>query len=307
MGLQTSGQIGNKLRLAVALTVGILVAEAVGGYLANSLALLSDAGHVFTDILALVLSWVGVLQAQRPGTAAMTFGFHRVGVLIALINAASLALIAGFIVVEAYHRLQQPEAVDTRLMLGVALAGLAVNMVIILLLRRDQQHSINIHSAFLHVLGDALASIGVIVGGLIIMATNWFWADPLISLLVAGIIAVGSWGIIQEAVGVFLEATPPHVNLHELRQAMESDSDIVNVHDLHVWSISPDLHMLSCHVLSHDLTVAQTEEARARLDKMLAERFAIAHTTMQFECAECIANAPSCPLAFGNPDQTKAS
>ena len=307
MGVHVSSQIGNKLRFAVALTVAILVAEAVGGYLANSLALLSDAGHVFTDILALALSWVGVQQAQRPGTAVMTFGFHRVGVLIALINAASLALMAGFIVVEAYHRLQQPQAVDTPLMLAVALPGLVVNMVIVLLLRGDEQHSINIHSAFLHVLGDALASVGVIVGGLIILTTDWFWVDPLISLLVAGIIAVGSWGIIREAVGVFLEATPPHVDLQKLRQAMESDAEILNVHDLHVWSISPDLHMLSCHVLSHDLTLAQTEMARARLDKMLAERFHIAHTTMQFECAECVINAPRCPLAFGYEDRQKAS
>lgn len=303
MGVQTSSQIGNKLRFAVGLTVGLLVAEAVGGYLSNSLALLSDAGHVFTDILALVLSWVGVQQALRPGTAAMTFGFHRVGVLIALINAASLALIAGFIVIEAYHRLQQPESVDTPLMLAIAALGLVANIVIVLVLRGDQGHSINIHSAFLHVLADALASIGVILGGLIMLLTGWFWADPMISLLVAGIIVVGSWGIIREAVGVFLEAAPPHVNLDELRQVMESDEDILNVHDLHVWSISPDLHMLSCHVLSHDVTVAQTEAARARLDKMLAERFCIAHTTMQFECAECVVNAPTCPLAFGNGEK----
>lgn len=286
-----------KMRAAVILTGLILVAEVVGGLVANSLALLSDAGHVFTDLLALLLSWFGVMQAERPASARMTFGYHRVGILIALVNAASIVIIAGVIFYEAYHRLLAPEEVSSGLMFGVALVGLLANLVVLWWLLGEQRQNLNVRSAFLHAGGDALASVGVIAGGLLILFTGRFIIDPIVSVAIGLIIAVGAFYIIRQAVEIILEASPGHVNQEDMVQAMLEVPGVRNVHDLHIWTIAPQMHALSCHILLEDEYNAQRAQVVERLNQVVGERFDIEHGTFQLECVGCDADALYCTFA----------
>ncbi len=286
----------DKLAFAVILTGTILVTELVGGYVANSLALLSDAGHVFTDALALLLSLFALRQAEKPANGKMTFGFHRTGIFAAFINAVSLVGIAAVILYEAYDRLREPEPVRSVLMFSVAVIGLVVNLIIILILRREQQENLNIHSAFLHVAGDVLASVGVIVGGTIIYFSGWFWVDPAVSVVIALIIAFGAWRVIKEAVNILLEGSPAHVNVDDVVKAMMGVPGVKDVHDLHVWSITPQMHALSCHVLIDDLSISQGANIIGKLNELLSRKFDIGHSTMQLECVGCEPNSLFCSL-----------
>jgi cobalt-zinc-cadmium efflux system protein len=272
------------------------VGELVAGFVANSLALLSDAGHVFTDLVALSLCWFGIRQATRPATPRMTFGYHRVGILVALFNAALILLIAVVILYEAYQRLRQPEAVEGVLMFSMAALGLAANLVVVLWLRGQAQRSLNVRSALLHAGGDALASGGVIVGGLLIFFTNWFWLDPLVSVIIALIIAAAAWGIAREAVNIMVEASPRHLNMDELVQTITSLPGVNNVHDLHVWSLTPQLHALSCHIQVNDSLLSQSASVLEQLTSMLREHYRICHTTVQLECPGCESQDLYCQL-----------
>jgi len=291
--------IGNKLKFGIILTGFILVAEVAGGLISNSLALLSDAGHVFADIVALSLSWYGVRQAERPPSARMTFGYHRVGVIVAIVNAVSIFAIAAFILYEAYQRFQQPPEVNSLLMLLVAIVGLAVNSFVAFWLRREQQGNLNVRSAFWHALGDALASIGIIIGGIIMLFTGWFLVDPIISVLIGFVIILAAWRILREGFRVLLEAAPGHVDITEMVKALNRLPGVKDVHDVHVWSISPELHAMSCHVLIDDLSTTQAAGIRQKIEDVLRERFHIRHTTLQMECQQCDANDILCTLTYG--------
>lgn len=264
--------------------------------MANSLALLSDAGHVFTDALALLLSWFALRQAEKPATDRMTFGFHRMGIFAAFINAVSLVGIAMIILYEAYGRMREPEPVRSVLMFSVAVIGLVANLIIVLILRREQRENLNLHSAFLHVAGDALASVGVIFGGAIIYFSGWFWVDPAISVVIALIIAFGAWRVIKEAVNILLEASPAHVNVDDMVKAMMEAPGVKDVHDLHVWSITPQMHALSCHVLIDDMSVSDGSNILGELNELLSAKFNIGHSTMQLECVGCEPNSLYCSL-----------
>ena len=294
---------GSKLKYGIALTGVILVVEVVGALLSNSLALLSDAGHVFTDLLALSLSWYGVRQAERPPSHRMTFGYHRIGVIVAIVNAVSILAIAVAILYEAYRRLQDPPEVDSVLMLSAAVVGLAVNAFVVYWLRHDQQTNINVRSAFWHALGDALASVGVIIGGVIILATGWFWADPIISVLIGLIITVAAWRILREGMRVLLEATPRHVDVMQMADALRSINGVKDIHDLHVWSISPELHAMSCHVLIDDVATSRAAVIREGIEDVLRQQFNIGHTTLQMECHQCDANDVFCSLTFKSGEE----
>lgn len=289
----------NRLLLAIGLSAAILVGELVGGFVSNSLALLSDAGHVFTDVIALSLSWFGVRQALRPATSRMTFGYHRVGILIALFNAALIALIAIIILYESYQRLRQPQEVQSLLMLGVAAAGLAANLVVVFWLRGVARHSLNIRSAFFHAGGDALASVGVIAGGLIIYFTGWFWVDPLVSVILALIIVAAAWGIVREAINVLVEGSPIHINVDDLVKTLKTLPGVLNVHDLHIWSLTPQLHALACHVQVNDSMLSQQGTLLGNLRELLNKRYNICHTTIQLECAACESQALYCQIGPG--------
>jgi len=298
--------VGSKLKFGIMLTGFILVVEVAGGLLSNSLALLSDAGHVFADVIALSLSWYGVRQAERPSSVRMTFGYHRVGVMIAVVNAISIFAIALVVFYEAYRRLQQPPEVNSLLMLSVAIVGLGVNLFVAFWLRREQQASINVRSAFWHALGDALASIGVIIGGVIMLLSGWFWVDPIISVLIGFIIFLAAWRILKEGLRVLLEATPQQVDITEMVNILNQMPEVKDVHDIHVWSISPELHAMSCHVLIDDLPTSQAAGIRQKIEEVLRQQFNIEHTALQMECQQCSSNDLFCKLTFGSEaEETK--
>lgn len=271
------------LRLAFFLTMIILAVEVVGGFLANSLALLSDAGHVVTDVFALGLAWFATAQAERPANARKTFGYHRVGILAALVNALMLIAIAVAVLVEAVQRLQHPEPVQPLVMFLSAGIGIAVNLFIGFGLRQDREN-LNMRAAALHVFGDVGASAAVIVAGAIILFTGWTLADPLLSVGIAGLIAVGAWRLLHETADILMEATPRGIHLPALVADMMRIPGVEDVHDLHVWSIAGGMHSLSCHALIADQPTSESFAILRALESMLAEKYAIAHTTIQFEC-----------------------
>jgi cobalt-zinc-cadmium efflux system protein len=279
----THGMAKQTLRLAFFLTIVILAAELIGGFVGNSLALLSDAGHVVTDIFALGLAWFATVQAERPANARKTFGYHRVGILAALVNAVTLIVIALVISWEAVQRLQHPEPVQPLVMFLAAGIGIAVNLFIGFGLQREG-HSLNVRAATLHVFGDVAASVGVILAGILILLTGWTLADPLLSVAIAVLIAVGAWRIIRETTDILLEGVPRDISLSALVTDMKGIKGVQDVHDLHVWSIASGMYALSCHTLIDDLPPSGSSPILQSLTTMLEEKYHIGHTTIQFEC-----------------------
>jgi cobalt-zinc-cadmium efflux system protein len=285
-----------KLRLSLFLSISILVGEVIGGVLSNSLALLSDAGHVFADVIALALSWYGVRQAGRPSNSRMTFGYHRVGVIVAVVNAITIFLIAAVILYEAYRRFSAPPEVDSAIMTLVALIGLGVNLFVALLLKMDQKHNINIRSAFWHAFGDALASIAVIAAGIIIFLTGQYWVDPLVSVVISFIILFAAWSILKEGLRVLLEGTPPDIDIGEMVRILKLTPGVVDVHDIHVWSITPEIRTMAGHILIDDIHVSEAGVIREEIEHTLKERFRIEHSTLQMECYACDTEELFCNL-----------
>ncbi|GAC1645998.1 MAG: cation diffusion facilitator family transporter [Ktedonobacteraceae bacterium] len=280
----THGMARQTLRIAFVLTIFILVAELIGGILANSLALLSDAGHVVTDLFALGLAWFATVQAERPANARKTFGYHRVGILAALANAMTLILISVGICWEAIQRFQHPEPIQPLVMFFSAGIGIAINLFIGFGLRKEE-HNINVRAAALHVFGDVGISIGVILAGAIILFTKWTSLDPILSIVISLFIIISSWPILREAADILLESTPKGIVLPQLVTDMKSVDGVKEVHDLHVWSITSSMSALSCHVLIEDLPPSGSSPILQNLKSMLHEHYAIDHTTIQFECS----------------------
>ncbi|HEY3303919.1 MAG TPA: cation diffusion facilitator family transporter [Candidatus Binatia bacterium] len=269
------------LALAVAITAIYFFAEVVGGLLTNSLALLSDAGHMFSDTAALGLSLCAFQIARRPATTKKTFGYQRLEILAALINGLVLWLVVGAIFTEAYRRFLDPPPVHTVGMLGVALVGLAVNVVAGRILYSCDQGNLNIRGAFLHVLGDALGSVGAVVAALVMLFTGWYMADPAISVLIGGLILYTSWELVRESVDILMQSVPRGINTEEVQRAMEEVTGVIKVHDLHVWSVTSGVFTLSAHAVIHE-----RGDPHAILDQMeerLKSAFAIEHTTIQLE------------------------
>ena len=278
----TSGQ---GLWLSLGLTGAFVGAEAYFGLKAHSLALVSDAGHNVSDALALGLAAYAVWVARRPASPGKTFGYHRVAILTALGNAAALVVIALGILVGAVTTLQHPHPVQGSLMIWVAAFGVLMNTVIAWLLQGDSKHSLNARAAYVHMAGDALSSLGVVIAGLLIKATGWTLADPLVSVLIAGFILYSSWGIIGEATNILMEGTPKGIEVEELAAAIRATPPVCDVHDMHVWTVSDGLHFLSCHiVLPGDCTVSESQNIVAVLSERLHE-YGIGHATIQTETA----------------------
>lgn len=281
-----SSQISEmSLRLWAALAISLLlfVAEIAGGIYSNSLALISDAGHLLTDQFAILLGLVGVMQAGRAATSTMSYGYHRMGVLIAVVNALLLVIISIVIFVEAARRFFQPLEVESGLMLWVAVAGLAGNILMISILRKHSESSLNMKATFIHVMGDLLSSVGIIIGGFLILATGWDWIDPIVSLLIGVVIAFSAWGIVRSGVRVFLEAAPKGLDTDTVSKAIMEIQGVSSVHDLHVWSIAPEMVALSCHVQSNSHTIGEIITLREQVHQLLHNRFKISHTTIQME------------------------
>ena len=266
----------------IVLTAGIMIVEVAGGIWANSLSLLSDAGHMLTDVLALGMALFAVTVSCRPATTSKTYGYHRVEILSALTNGVILVVISLAIFYEAYQRFLHPQEVNGGLVLAVAAIGLIANLTGMWILSKARG-SLNVRSAWLHVTGDALSSAGVLAGGVVIAATSWYRIDALLSFVIGFVILAGAYNIIRETVDILLEATPKGIRLQEVCRAIESVRGIVGVHDLHVWSITSGLTALSGHVTLDSTTLARSDEALNRIKEMLRERFQIEHTTIQVE------------------------
>lgn len=287
-----------RLAWSLILTGLILAAEVAGGLWTRSLALLSDAAHVFLDLLALAFSYFALRLASLPPDDRYTYGFHRVQVLAALINGATLFLVAFGILKEAWERFMRPEQVLAGPMLIVALVGLIANLVVTFILSRHDHHDLNVRSAFLHALGDTLSSIGVIIAGALIFFTNWFWVDPLISVLIVLIILVGSSRLLREAVPILIEGMPSGIKASQVIDAMLQVQGVQGVHDLHVWTISPGFVALSAHVVLADQALSQAQVVMEELKRTLSSKFGIEHTTIQFECESCGQGSPVCVINF---------
>ena len=280
---------GTGLRLALGLTLVVLLVELTGGLLSHSLALLSDAGHVLTDVFALGLAWFAVEQSKRPADKRRSYGYQRVGILAALLNAVTLIVIVLAIAYEAVRRFIAPEPVQGGLVVGTALAAIAINTFVILALREGGGgRNLNLHAALLHVTGDVAASAGVVVAGLVILLTGWLYADPLLSLAIAALIAYGAWGIVRETVNLLMEGTPPEIDLAAVTAEINETRLVTGVHDLHVWALSSDQVALSCHVVVDEISLGDAEHVVRDLEGRLCDRFAIGHTTIQLEsCHPC--------------------
>ncbi len=275
------------LRRALVLTAVILVVELGGGLLSHSLALLSDAGHVLTDVFALGLAWFAIEQSKRPADRRRSYGYQRVSILAALANAVTLIVIVLAIGFEAVRRLMAPEPVQGGVVVVSALIGVAVNAYVILGLRGETR-SLNIRAAFLHVAGDIGASIGVVVAGLVILLTGWLYIDPLLSIGIAALIAYGAWGIVRETVNLLMEGTPTEVDLAQVTREITGTERVTGLHDLHVWALSSEEMALSVHVVVGECPLSDAEHLVRDLEQRLCSRFDIGHTTIQVEsCHPC--------------------
>ena len=283
------------LLLALGITLIMMIAEIIGGLLSNSLALLSDAGHMFTDALALALSFFAMKFAEMPATERKTFGFYRLEILAALANGVILVLISLYILYEAYLRIREPEPVQSTLMLIVAAVGLVVNVVGALFLVKHHETNLNIRGAFLHIIGDAVSSVGVIIGGIIIASTGWFLVDPLLSILISVGIIAGAIGLMTESVSILLESAPSHINLAAVAEEIGKVPGVREAYHIHVWTITSGVYALSAHVIVNDQMVSNSRPMLEAIRELLAERFKILHSTIQFECQRCVENGV-CPL-----------
>ena len=285
------------LRVSLVVTAVYIVLLVVAGIRAHSLALLSEAGHNLSDFFALLLSLTAVYLQSRPPSSTKTYGYHRAGVLAALVNAVSLVVVSGFIFYEAFRRLQNPQQVHASIMISVAAAGVVMNGVIALLLYRAGR-DVNIRSALLHEIGDTLSTGAVILGGWAIMATGRYWIDPVLSVAIGVLILWSGFGIVRETLNILLEGTPRGVKLEQVEAAMRRIDGVNDVHDLHVWNIGSETRALSCHISIADIPPSVSERILRDLKECLRHDFQITHTTIQFENVDCeVAHGCVIPVA----------
>jgi cobalt-zinc-cadmium efflux system protein len=278
---------GQRLILSICITVAFVVGEAVAGYLAHSLALLSDSGHNLADALALVLSGYGIWVARKPSTQQRTFGYHRVGILAALVNAVSLVVIALLIFWEAISRLINPEPVRSTPMIVVAAIAILVNTAISFWLRRAAKADLNVRSAYTHMLGDAISAAGVLVAGVVVALTGASIADPIVSILIGLLILWSSWGILRESVNVLLEAIPSGMNMDSVEQTIADITGVLAVHDLHVWTIGSGIICCSCHITVGEQSIRSGQNVLRAVTEALKHQFQISHSTIQVEVEGC--------------------
>lgn len=288
--------MNNERRLLWALIISlvILIGEVIGGLISNSLALLSDAGHVLTDAFAIALSLLAAVVSRRPSDYRATYGYQRIGLLAAIINGLSLLAVAGYIFYESYHRFLSPPEIKASLMLTVAIAGLIGNGIMALILSRGH-HDLNIKSAWLHIMGDLLASVGVVIAGVVIYYTGFRYADPIASFIVGLLVLAGGIRVVRDALWVFLELVPSGFDVQEITKTILDVPGVQGVHDIHLWSISHGRPAFSAHIWVSDQRLSEADEIRKEIERRLTE-MGIVHTVLQLECAECEQNGLYCQI-----------
>jgi cobalt-zinc-cadmium efflux system protein len=280
------------LIITLGIVLVVMLAEFVGGILSNSLALVGDAGHMLVDGLALGLSLFAINLARRPSTLARTFGYHRVEIMAALANGSILVAVSALIFFGAYQRFRDPSDVKTPLMLAIAVVGLVANLIGIWLLRKGSHSSLNIRGAFWHVLGDTVSSVGVIAAGVIIRLTGWVAADPIVAMVIGVVILWGAIRLVRDSVDILMEAVPKHIDVEAVVGVVKGLPGVEEIHDVHIWTITSGIIALSAHVMIQDQMVSLSTDVRDSVNRMLADRFGITHTTLQLESARC----ESCPV-----------
>jgi cobalt-zinc-cadmium efflux system protein len=285
--------IGSRpLIITLAIVIVVMLAEFIGGIVSNSLALVGDAGHMLVDGLALGLSLFAIYLARRPSTLARTFGYHRVEIMAALANGSILVGVSALIFFGAYQRFREPSEVETPLMLATAAVGLVANLIGIWLLRKGSHASLNIRGAFWHVLGDTVSSVGVIAAGLIIRFTGWVAADPLVAMVIGVVILWGAIRLVRDSVDILMEAVPRHISAETVVVVLKELPGVEEIHDVHIWTITSGIVALSAHLMIQDQMVSLSTDVRDSVNRVLAERFGITHTTLQLESSRC----ESCPV-----------
>jgi cobalt-zinc-cadmium efflux system protein len=294
------GQSGRVLIWSLVATAAFVAIETIAGIRAHSLALLSDAGHNATDALALLLAWFAVFCQRMPADERRTFGYHRAGVLAAFVNALTLVVLSCWILFESWNRLFHPVPVNDRVMLWVALGAVFLNGGVMVGIQRTGDKSVNLRGAHLHMMGDLLGAIGIIAGSLVIRFTGWTTADPLLSAIIAVLIIWTAWDIIRESLNILLEGKPRSVELGAVTAAIREVEGVLDVHDLHIWSLGSDSHALSSHVLIEDMPPSRSGEILHCINHVLADRFHIHHTTVQFEHVGCAISDSGCVIPAGS-------
>ena len=284
---QNTSATGRRLVWSIFITAAFVVVEVIVGLISHSLALLSDAAHNFADALALFFAWYGVWIARKPSTQRHTFGYHRVGILAALVNAVSLVVIALLIFWEAAARLGNPRTVRSAPMIIVALVAIAMNTGISLWLRGDAAHDLNVRSAYLHMVGDAVSALGVVIAGVLVAITGTSWADSIVSILIGILIVWSSWGILQESVNVLLESIPRGMDMNAVEETIANVPGVLAVHDLHVWTIGSGIIACSCHITVGEQSIRSGQDVLRVVNEELEARFGISHSTVQVEVEGC--------------------
>jgi cobalt-zinc-cadmium efflux system protein len=282
-----AAQTTKRLGLSLGLTAAFVIIEIVAGIFGNSLALLTDAAHNFTDVIALGLSWYAVKLATQPAHAGKTFGYHRVGILVALVNSTTLILIALGIFYEAWKRFLSPPEVDSTILIGVGALAFFINLGTAWLVKSGSEHDLNLRSTFLHLMGDVLSTLGAVIAGVIIAFTNWNWLDPLVSVLIGVFILWNAWAILRQSIHILLESTPESIDMDSMVETLLKVEGVRGVHDLHVWSINENLCALSAHIVTDDIHVSAGATIQQDLNKILAQKYNIRHATLQLECEGC--------------------
>lgn len=278
--------VGRRLQIGIVLNLLFALAELIAGLTADSLALIGDAWHNFSDVIGLAISWIALRQVERPANERKTFGYHRASILAALANGLALIGVTLWLFYAAIARLGSPVVPEAPVMMVVAGIGFLINVGIALSLRRATR-DLNIRSAFLHLLSDGLVSLGVVAAGAIILFSGWSLIDPILSCVIGLLVLVGCWDIVAETVNVLMEGVPRGVQMDRLLRAVRSFPEVKDVHDLHVWSLSSHVYAMSCHLQVADLQASHGNRLLDRINHMLKERFGIAHTTFQLEAEAC--------------------
>jgi cobalt-zinc-cadmium efflux system protein len=282
-----ANQTTKRLALSLSLTAVFVLVEIAAGIWGNSLALLTDAAHNFTDVIALGLSWYALRIAAKPANAGKTFGYHRVGILVALVNSTTLILIALGIFYEAWRRFISPPEVNAPILIGVGIVAFIINLVTALLIKKGSENDLNLRSAFLHLMGDVLSTLGAVFAGVLIFFTKWNWLDPLVSVLIGAFILWSAWGILRQSIHILLESAPKNVDMKGMLNDVLQVEGVRGVHDLHVWSISESLRMLSAHVVTDDVSTSSSMAIQQKINEILTYRHNIQHATLQMECEGC--------------------